>query len=68
MSTASARFTSRHGKTPNFLGIKQRHKLSHLSVSEVITIMITFHQSGYQDLKTYYIHFVSFASPTNFLN
>nr|WP_263363553.1 transposase [Candidatus Enterovibrio escacola] len=35
-------------------GIKQRNKPSHLSVSEVIT----FHQSKYQNFKTYYIHFV----------
>ncbi|WP_190320220.1 hypothetical protein [Candidatus Enterovibrio escicola] len=23
-----------------------------------MTIVIAFHQSGYQDLKTYYIHFI----------
>ncbi len=38
--------------------IKQRNKPSHLSVSEVVTIVIAFHQSGYRDFKTYYIHFV----------
>nr|WP_150142525.1 hypothetical protein [Candidatus Enterovibrio escacola] len=38
-------------------GIKQRNKLSRLSVSEVMTIVIAFHQSGYRDFKTYYIHF-----------
>ncbi|PCS22232.1 Mobile element protein [Candidatus Enterovibrio escicola] len=27
-------------------------------ISEVMTIVIAFHQLGYQDFKTYYIHFV----------
>ncbi|PCS23620.1 hypothetical protein BTN49_0589 [Candidatus Enterovibrio escicola] len=27
--------------------VKQRNKPSHLSVSKVMTIVITFHQSGY---------------------
>nr|WP_223824125.1 hypothetical protein [Candidatus Enterovibrio escacola] len=35
-------------------GVKQRNKPFRLSVSEVIT----FHQSGYLDFETYYIHFV----------
>ncbi|PCS21613.1 Mobile element protein [Candidatus Enterovibrio escicola] len=39
-------------------GIKQRNKLSRLSVSEVMTIVIAFHQSEYQDFKAYYIHFL----------
>nr|WP_223824323.1 hypothetical protein [Candidatus Enterovibrio escacola] len=39
-------------------GIKQRYKLSRLSVSEVMTMVIAFHQSGYRDFKTYYIHFI----------
>nr|WP_223824337.1 hypothetical protein [Candidatus Enterovibrio escacola] len=39
-------------------GIKQRNKLSRLSVSEVMMIVITFHKSGYRNFKTYYIHFV----------
>ncbi|PCS23988.1 Mobile element protein (plasmid) [Candidatus Enterovibrio escicola] len=43
-----------------FSGIKQRNKPSLLSVSEVMTIVIAFHQSGYRDFKTYYIHFVYF--------
>ncbi|PCS21783.1 Mobile element protein [Candidatus Enterovibrio escicola] len=29
-----------------------------LLVSEVMTIVIAFHQSGYRDFKTYYIHFI----------
>ena len=39
-------------------GAKQRNKLSRLSVSEVMTIVISFHQSGYRDFKTYYTRFV----------
>nr|WP_263363717.1 hypothetical protein [Candidatus Enterovibrio escacola] len=39
-------------------GIQQRNKPSRFSVSEVMTIVIAFHQSGYRDFKTYYIHFV----------
>ncbi|PCS23801.1 Mobile element protein [Candidatus Enterovibrio escicola] len=39
-------------------GIKQRNKPSRLSVSEVMTIVIAFHQSKYQNLKIHYIHFV----------
>ncbi|WP_223866425.1 hypothetical protein [Candidatus Enterovibrio escicola] len=39
-------------------GVKQRNKPSRLSVSKVMTIVIAFHQSGYRDFKTYYIHFV----------
>ncbi|PCS21463.1 Mobile element protein [Candidatus Enterovibrio escicola] len=29
-----------------------------LDITEVMTIVIAFHQSGYRDFKTYYIHFV----------
>nr|WP_150137982.1 hypothetical protein [Candidatus Enterovibrio escacola] len=39
-------------------GVKERSKPSHLLVSEVMTIVISFHQSWYLDFKTYYIHFV----------
>nr|WP_263364411.1 hypothetical protein [Candidatus Enterovibrio escacola] len=39
-------------------GIKQRNKSFYLSVSEVMMIVIAFHQLGYRDFKTYYIHFV----------
>ncbi len=45
------------GKTPNFSGNKQRNKHFRLLVSKVMTIVIAFHQSGYQDFRTYYIHF-----------
>ena len=40
-------------------GEKQRNKPSRLSHSEVMTILIAFHHSGYRDFKTYYIQFVS---------
>ncbi|WP_150137486.1 hypothetical protein [Candidatus Enterovibrio escicola] len=43
-------------------GIKQRNKPSHLSISEEITIVIAFHQSEFQDSKTYYIHLVCATS------
>ncbi|ENM5770104.1 IS982 family transposase [Vibrio mimicus] len=39
-------------------GTKQRNKPSRLSTSEVMTIVISFHQSGYRDFKTYYTGFV----------
>ncbi len=39
-------------------GVKQRNKISRLSVSEIMMIVIAFHQFGYRDFKTYYIHFV----------
>lgn len=39
-------------------GIKQRNKPSRMSVSEVMTIIIAFHQSGFRDFKTYYIMYV----------
>ncbi|PCS22362.1 Mobile element protein [Candidatus Enterovibrio escicola] len=39
-------------------GVKQRNKPFRLSVSKVMTIVIAFHQSGYQNFDTYYIHFV----------
>nr|WP_150138368.1 hypothetical protein [Candidatus Enterovibrio escacola] len=34
-------------------GFKQRNKPFCLSISEGMTIVIAFHQSGYQDFKTY---------------
>ncbi|PCS21763.1 hypothetical protein [Candidatus Enterovibrio escicola] len=40
-------------------GIKQRNKPSRLSVSKVMTIVISFHQSWYRDFKTDYPEFVS---------
>lgn len=39
-------------------GEKQRLKPSRLSTSEVMTILVAFHQSGYRDFKTYYTTFV----------
>lgn len=40
-------------------GEKQRIKPSRLSTSEVMTILIAFHHSGFRDFKTYYTQFVS---------
>lgn len=40
-------------------GCKQRLKPSRLSTSEVMTLLIAFHHSGYRDFKTYYTQFVS---------
>ena len=37
---------------------KQRVKASRLTSSEVMAILISFHQSGYRDFKTYYTKFV----------
>ena len=39
-------------------GEKQRFKPSKLSVSEVMTIVIAFHQSGFRDFKSFYTRFV----------
>jgi hypothetical protein len=35
-------------------GAKRRHKPSALSLSEVMTILVWFHSSGYRDFKTFY--------------
>ena len=40
-------------------GEKQRIKPSRLKSSEVMTILIAFHHSGFRDFKTYYTQFVS---------
>ncbi|PCS23849.1 Mobile element protein [Candidatus Enterovibrio escicola] len=47
-------------------GIKQRNKPSRLSVSEVMTIVIAFHQSECRNFKTYYIHFVCLCITNKF--
>ena len=39
-------------------GFRQRRRLGQLSVSEVITIMIHFHQSRYRHFKAYYTQYV----------
>lgn len=39
-------------------GEKQRLRSSRLTNSEVMTLLIAFHQSGYRDFKTYYTRFV----------
>ena len=39
-------------------GAKHRHKPSTLALSEVMTILVLFHSSGYRDLKTFYTQHV----------
>lgn len=39
-------------------GSKKRRRAGHLSVSEIMTILIHFHQSHYRDFKTYYTEHV----------
>lgn len=39
-------------------GLRQRRRKSQLSLSEVMTIVIHFHQSGYRNFKTYYQNYV----------
>ncbi|WP_150138692.1 hypothetical protein [Candidatus Enterovibrio escicola] len=40
------------------LGVKTRDKSSRLSISEVITIIVSFHQSGFCNFKRYYIQYI----------
>lgn len=39
-------------------GLRQRQRATQLSLSEIMTIMIYFHQSGYRFFKAYYQHHV----------
>lgn len=39
-------------------GVLQRHRERSLSMSEIMTILIHFHQSHYRDFKAYYIDYV----------
>lgn len=39
-------------------GLKQRHRRRRLSLSEVMTILVLFHRSGYRNLKQFYLEFV----------
>ena len=39
-------------------GLRQRKRKGNLSLSEIMTIMIHFHQSGYRPFKWYYVHHV----------
>jgi hypothetical protein len=40
-------------------GALRRHKPGSLSLSEVMTILVLFHSSGYRDLKTFYTRYVA---------
>jgi hypothetical protein len=37
---------------------KQRNRKLQLSLSEVLTILVLFHSSGYRNFKTFYLQFV----------
>ena len=39
-------------------GLRKRHRRRRLSLSEVMTILVLFHQSGYRNLKQFYLEFV----------
>ncbi len=39
-------------------GLKKRQRRRRLSLSEVMTILVLFHQSGYRNLKQFYLEFV----------
>ena len=39
-------------------GLRQRNRSTQLSLSEIMTILIHFHQSGYRFFKTYYQNYV----------
>ncbi len=39
-------------------GLRQRKRSTQLSFSEIMTIMIHFHQSGYRFFKAYYQNYV----------
>jgi hypothetical protein len=47
-------------------GVKQRRRASQLCASEIMTIMIYFHQMRYRDFKTYYTQFVQVYLRTEF--
>ncbi len=40
-------------------GLRQRQRERSMSLSEIITILVMFHQQGYRNFKTYYYHHVS---------
>lgn len=40
-------------------GKKKRHRVSRLSLSEIITLLVHFHQSSYRNFKSYYLLHVS---------
>ena len=49
-------------------GIIKRVREPRLSISEIMTIIIHFHQSHYRDFKTYYIEYVCEHLQNEFLN
>lgn len=49
-------------------GSKIRHRKASLSLSEVLTILVWFHQSGYRTFKHYYLNEVSIHLRSEFPN
>ena len=49
-------------------GNKKRHRTGQLSISEIMTIIIYFHQSRYRNFKAYYIEHVNKHLQGDFLN
>lgn len=46
--------------------IKKRNRARSLSLSEVMTILVLFHKSGYRNLKQFYLEFVCFHLRSEF--
>lgn len=49
-------------------GQRKRRRPSRLSISEIMTLMIHFHQSHYRDFKAYYLQYVSVFLKGDFPN
>ena len=47
-------------------GLRRRKRKSRRSLSEVMTLIIHFHQSGCRNLKTYYVNYVQQYLQTKF--
>ena len=47
-------------------GLQKRHRRRRLSLSEVMTILVLFHQSGYRNLKQFYLEFVGLHLSSEF--
>src|SRR6185436_9536339 len=47
-------------------GLKRRRRTGNLCPSEMMTILIYFHQMHYRDFKTYYTQFVQVYLPAEF--
>jgi len=54
----SLEFMPKFEKNQLEVGLKQRHKPCGLSPSEIMTLIIYFHQLRFRDFKTYYTQYV----------